>query len=356
MSNPCTPPSATRAAPSNPPPILPPTPRRAAVALDKALNYQVCILSGTANRPLASEIASHLGLPLAAATVSAFSDGETRVAIDDSVRGKDVFIVQPTAPPVNDHVMQLLLLADALSRASAKRITAVVPYYGYARQDRKRHPRVPISARLLANLIQAAGVHRVLAFELHAGQIQGFFNLPVDHIFAMPILLQYFQDHPAPPRDARLVVVSPDAGAVERARRLASALDAALAIIYKRRSAPNVAHVLCIIGDVRDAHCLIVDDMVDTAGTLCNAAETLKENGARSVRACCVHAILSGPAVERIAASCIEELVVTNSIEIKEETKAALPRITQLSCGKLIAETIRRIHREESVSTMFTSE
>lgn len=352
-------PSTPPIPPRNGPAGFPNTPRRAAVALDKALNYEVCVLSGNANQPLALEIANHLALPLASATVSKFSDGETQVAIHDSVRGKDVFIVQPTSPPVNDHVMELLLLVDALARASAKRITAVIPYYGYGRQDRKHHPRVPISARLLANLIQTAGVQRILAFELHAGQIQGFFNLPVDHMIALPVFLNYFKGsqqlnalvakspHP-------LVVVSPDAGGVERARQLASALDCALAIIYKRRSAPNVAHVLCVIGDVQDRHCLIVDDMVDTAGTLCNAAAALKNNGARSVRACCVHAVLSGPAVERIGNSCIEELVITNSIELPEERRQALPCITQLSCANIIAETIQRIHREESVSTLFS--
>lgn len=326
--------------------------------LDKALNYEIRVVSGNANPVLAREIASHLKVRMTSAVVSRFSDGETRVAIQDNVRGKDVFIVQPTSPPVNDHLMELLVIIDTLKRASAKRITAVIPYYGYGRQDRKAAPRVPITARLVADLIQTAGAHRVLAFELHAGQIQGFFNIPVDHMFALPVFVNYINgseeyrairaSNPNP-----LVVVSPDAGGMERARLLAKFLDAALAIIDKRRSAPNVAHVLHVIGEVQDRDCIIVDDMVDTAGTLTKAAVALKENGAKSVRACCIHAVLSGPAVERIQNSCIEELVVTNSIELKQEVYESLSCITRLSVGTLMAETISRVHREESVSTLF---
>lgn len=326
--------------------------------LDKALNYEIRVVAGNANPELAKEIASHLKVRMTSAVVSRFSDGETRVAIQDNVRGKDVFIVQPTSPPVNDHLMELLVIIDTLKRASAKRITAVIPYYGYGRQDRKAAPRVPITARLVADLIQTAGAHRVLAFELHAGQIQGFFNIPVDHMFALPVFVNYLkgskdfrairESNPNP-----LVVVSPDAGGMERARLLAKFLDAALAIIDKRRSAPNVAHVVHVIGEVQDRDCIIVDDMVDTAGTLTKAADALKENGARSVRACCIHAVLSGPAVERIQNSCIEELVITNSIELSDEIAEALPCITRLSVGTLMAETISRVHREESVSTLF---
>eukprot|EP00177_Eucheuma_denticulatum_P002937 GFKZ01005279.1.p1 GENE.GFKZ01005279.1~~GFKZ01005279.1.p1 ORF type:complete len:371 (+),score=57.43 GFKZ01005279.1:337-1449(+) len=326
--------------------------------LDKALNYEIRVVTGNANRHLAEEIASHLKVRITSALVTRFSDGETRVHIEDNVRGKDVFIVQPTSPPVNDHLMELLVIIDTLKRASAKRITAVIPYYGYGRQDRKAAPRVPITARLVADLIQTAGAHRVLAFELHAGQIQGFFNIPVDHMFALPVFVNYLQGCPEfrAMRQANsnpLVVVSPDAGGMERARLLAKGLDAALAIIDKRRSAPNVAHVLHVIGEVEGRDCVIVDDMVDTAGTLTKAAEALKNNGAKSVRACCIHAVLSGPAVDRIKNSCIEELVITNSIRLSKEVEQALPCITKISVGRLMAETISRVHREESVSTLF---
>lgn len=326
--------------------------------LDKALNYEIRIVAGNANRPLAEEIASHLKVRITSAIVDRFSDGETRVHIEDNVRGKDVFIVQPTSPPVNDHLMELLVIIDTLKRASAKRITAVVPYYGYGRQDRKSAPRVPITARLVADLIQTAGAHRVLAFELHAGQIQGFFNIPVDHMFALPVFVNYLKGSPEfnairASNPNPLVVVSPDAGGMERARLLAKGLDAALAIIDKRRSAPNVAHVLHVIGEVADRDCVIVDDMVDTAGTLTKAADALKKNGAKSVRACCIHAVLSGPAVDRINASCIEELVITNSIRLPEKVENSLSIITKLSVGTLMAETISRVHREESVSTLF---
>lgn len=331
------------------------------IDLDKALNYEIRVVAGNANRELAKEIASTLKVNMTAAIVSKFSDGETRVHIEDNVRGKDVFIVQPTSPPVNDHLMELLVIIDTLKRASAKRITAVIPYYGYGRQDRKTSPRVPITARLVADLIQTAGAHRVLAFELHAGQIQGFFNIPVDHIFALPVFADYLrtsrsiqpQAEDGDNSSSRVVVVSPDAGGMERARLLAKRIDAALAIIDKRRTAPNVAHVMHVIGDVKDRDCIVVDDMVDTAGTLTKAAEALKENGARSVKAFCIHAVLSGPAVDRINASCIEELVVTNSIHQTDAMMESLPCMKRLSVGPLMAETISRVHREDSVSTLF---
>lgn len=253
--------------------------------------------------------------------------------------------------------MELLVIIDTLKRASAKRITAVIPYYGYARQDRKTKPRMPITARLVADLIQTAGAHRVLAFELHAGQIQGFFNIPVDHMFALPVFINYLSGDAASPTanaDVEMpVVVSPDAGGMERARILAKKLNASLAIIDKRRSAPNVAEVMHVIGDVQGRDCIIVDDMVDTGGTLTKAAAALKENGARAVKACCIHAVLSGPAVQRINDSCIEELVVTNSILLPEKKQKALKCLTIISVGELMAETIRRVHREESVSTLF---
>lgn len=328
------------------------------IDLDRALNYEIRVVSGNANRELAKEIASYLKVRMTDATVCKFSDGETRVSIEDNVRGKDVFIVQPTSPPVNDHLMELLVLIDTLKRASAKRITAVIPYYGYGRQDRKPQPRVPVTARLVADLIQTAGAHRVLAFELHAGQIQGFFNIPVDHMFALPVFLDHLDVAPAPGRKlptTRPVVVTPDAGGMERARILAKRLNAALAIIDKRRPTPNVAEVMNVIGDVRDRDCIIVDDMVDTAGTLTKAASALHLNGARSVRACCIHAVLSGPAVDRINASCITELMVTNSILVPKEKRTQLKSLRIISVGEILAETIRRVHREESVSTLFSS-
>lgn len=282
-----------------------------------------------------------------------FSDGEIFVSIKENVRGKDVFIIQPTCPPVNDNFMELCIIIDTLKRASAKRITAVIPYYGYARQDRKAAPRVPITARLCADLIQTAGADRVLAFELHAGQIQGFFSIPVDHMFAMRVFVTHLLDN-GPHRwrcENAPVVVSPDAGGMERARAFAKRLDANLAIIDKRRTAVNVAHVMNVIGDVKGRDCVIVDDMVDTAGTLTEAAKALKDNGAKRVMACCVHALLSGPAIERIKDSSIEELIVTDSMPLPEEKR--LPNITVISVAPTIAETISRIHAEESVSTLF---
>ena len=309
--------------------------------------YALKLVTGNANRPLAEEIAQYLDLPLCDAEVSRFSDGEVFVQINENVRGTDVFVVQPTCPPVNDTLMELLIIIDALKRASAHRITAVLPYYGYARQDRKAQPRVPISAKLVADLLEAAGVDRVLALDLHAGQIQGFFNVPVDHLFAAPVIIDYLgkKDLQEP------VIVSPDAGGVERARAIAKRLKAGLAIIDKRREGPNVATIMHLIGDVEGRDAVVIDDMIDTAGTLVQGVEALQREGARRILACGVHPVLSGPAIERISASSLEETVVTNSIPVSAEKRAA--RITVLSVAPLLGEAIRRIHDEESVSTLF---
>ena len=309
--------------------------------------YELKLFSGNANRPLAEEIAQSLHLPLSDAEVSRFSDDEIFVQVNENVRGADVFVIQPTCPPVNDNLMELLVMIDALKRASAHRITAVLPYYGYARQDRKAQPRVPITAKLVADLLEAAGVDRVLALDLHAGQIQGFFNVPVDHLFAAPVMIDYLgkKDLHAP------VIVSPDAGGVERARALAKRLNAGLAIIDKRREGPNVAVVMHLIGDVRDRDVVVIDDMIDTAGTLMQGVTALEREGARRILACGVHPGLSGPAVSRIKNSPLEEVIVTNSIPVNEEKRAA--RVTVLSVAPLLGEAIRRIHDEESVSTLF---
>ena len=309
--------------------------------------YKLKLFSGNAHRPLAEEIAQHLDLKLGDADVSRFSDGEVYVQINENVRGEDVFIVQPTCPPVNDNLMELLVMTDAFKRASARRITAVLPYYGYGRQDRKPQSRVPISAKLVADLITAAGAHRVLAIDLHAGQIQGFFNIPVDHLFAAPVLIDYLADKAL--EDP--VLVSPDAGGVERARAIAKRLKAGLAIIDKRRDGPNVAVFMYLIGDVKDKDVVVIDDMIDTAGTLIQAVEAVKREGARRVLACGVHPVLSGPAIKRIGSSEIEELVITNSVPLPPDKQ--LPKIRVLSVAPLLAEAIRRIHDEESVSTLF---
>ncbi len=310
--------------------------------------YELKLFSGNANRPLAEEIAKELRLPLGDADVSRFSDGEVYVQINENVRGEDVFIVQPTCPPVNDTLMELLVMIDAFKRASARRITAVLPYYGYGRQDRKVQPRVPISAKLVANLITAAGAQRLLAVDLHAGQIQGFFDIPVDHLFAAPVIIVPYLAN----KDLRdPVVVSPDAGGVERARAIAKRLKAGLAIIDKRREGNNVSLFMHLIGDVKGKDAIVVDDMIDTGGTLMQAVQALKREGARRVLACGVHAVLSGPAVSRIAAPELEELVVTNSIPVAPEKR--LPKIQVLSVAPLLAEAMRRIHDEESVSTLF---
>ena len=306
------------------------------------------VFTGNANPALAAEICYELGSQLAAVTVKQFSDGEVHLQVHENVRGADVFVVQPTCTPADRHLMELLLMMDALKRASAERITAVLPYYGYARQDRKDRPRMPISARLVASLLERAGANRILALDLHAAQIQGFFDVPVDHLFGMPVMIDYFDEL----RGSGLTVVSPDAGGVERARAFAKRLDAPLAIIDKRRTEANVAEVMHIIGDVDGQHCLIVDDLIDTAGTLVKAAEALLKQGARSVRACATHAVLSGPAVERIENSEVEEVVVTNSIPLGDEADNCT-RIKQLSVAPLLAKAIRSIHEDGSVSTLF---
>jgi ribose-phosphate pyrophosphokinase len=311
------------------------------------MSYELKLFTGNANRPLAEEIAQYLRVPLSDADVTRFSDGEVYVQVNENVRGADVFVIQPTCPPVNDTLMELLIMIDALKRASAHRITAVLPYYGYARQDRKVQPRVPISAKLVADLLEAAGVDRVLALDLHAGQIQGFFNIPVDHLFAAPVIIDYMgkKDLHQP------VIVSPDAGGVERARAIAKRLNASLAIIDKRRDKPGAAVAMHLIGDVAGRDAVVIDDMIDTAGTLVQAVEAVKREGARRILACGVHPVLSGPAVDRIKASPLEEVVVTNSIPVSEAKRTA--RVTVLTVAPLLGEAIRRIHDEESVSTLF---
>jgi ribose-phosphate pyrophosphokinase len=306
------------------------------------------IFTGNANPALAAKICASLGCAMGAASVEPFSDGEIRLQILENVRGADAFVVQPTCTPVDRHLMELLLMIDALRRASAERITAVLPYYGYARQDRKDKPRMPISARLIANLIQRAGADRVLTLDLHAAQIQGFFDVPVDHLFAAPVMIEYFDSIGR--RD--LTIVSPDAGGVERARAFAKHMNAPLAIIDKRRTDVNVAEVMHIIGDVEARHCLIVDDLIDTGGTLVKGAEALLKQGALSVTACATHAVLSGQAVERIEQSQIQEVVVTNSIPLREDAMRS-SRIKTLSVAPLLARAIQSIHEDGSVSTLF---
>lgn len=309
---------------------------------------KIKIFSGNSNRSLAEELCEFIGVPIGQASVKTFSDGEISVEIQENVRGKHVFIVQSTCSPVNDNLMELLIMIDAMKRASAGLITAVIPYYGYARQDRKAAPRTPITAKLTADLITAAGATRVLSMDLHAGQIQGFFNIPVDHIYAMPISLKYIKEK----MGDDIVVVSPDAGGVERARAFAKRLGSSLAIIDKRRTGPNVAEVMHIIGDVEGRVVLIVDDMVDTAGTLTQAAKALAENGAKKVCASCTHPVLSGPAIERIEDSAIEEMVVTNSIPLSGNGEKC-DKITVLSVAPLLGEAIKRIHSDDSVSSLF---
>ena len=306
------------------------------------------IFSGNSSRILATDICKKLGISLGRATVSTFSDGETSVEIDENVRGMDVFIIQSTSTPVNNNLMELLIMIDALKRASADRIIAVIPYYGYARQDRKAAPRAPITAKLVADLLTTAGTNRVIAVDLHAGQIQGFFNIPVDNLFATPILIDYLKIN----HTENLVVVSPDTGGVVRARAFAKRLGASLAIVDKRRIGPNESEVMNIIGDVKDQWAVILDDMIDTAGTVTQAAVALKEQGAIDVSTCCTHAVLSGPAMDRIEASPIKEVVVTDTIPLRE-TAVACDRIRVLSVSGMLAETIRRIHTDESVSSLY---
>ncbi len=306
------------------------------------------IFSGNAHRKMAEEIAAHLDIPLSQAELRKFSDGEIFVEIKENVRGTDVFVVQPTCTPVNDHLMELVIMVDALRRASARRITAVVPYYGYARQDRKNAPRVPITAKVVAEMFMAVGVRRVLCMDLHAGQIQGFFNIPVDHLYAAPVLIKFIEKT----FGDNVIMVSPDAGGVERTRAFAKRLNSGLAIIDKRRDKPNECEAMHVIGDVAGKTAILMDDMVDTAGTLCAGAKTLLENGAREVHACCSHPVLSGPAIERLRNSELKSLVVTNSIPLREEARKC-GKITVLSISELLANAINRIHNEDSVSSLF---
>jgi ribose-phosphate pyrophosphokinase len=310
---------------------------------------QLKIFAGNSNPPLAAEISQYLKVPLGKATVETFSDGESKIEIEENVRGADVFVLQSTSAPGNDHLMELLLMLDAFKRASAMRITAVMPYYGYARQDRKVVPRVPISAKLVADLITTAGASRMLTMDLHSGQIQGFFDIPVDNVYATPVLLEYLKkqlDH------NEVTIVSPDAGGVERARAIATRLDASLAIIDKRRVGANVVAEMNIIGDVADQVAILVDDMVDTAGTLAMAAGALKREGAKRILGCCTHPVLSGPAIKQIEECPLEELIVTNTIPLPPQAQRCR-KIKTLSVAHLIGEAIRRTHEEESISSLF---
>jgi ribose-phosphate pyrophosphokinase len=305
------------------------------------------LLTGTSNQNLAKEVSEYLNIPLSDAIVSRFSDGEVRVQINESMRGEDVFVIQSLCPPINESIMELLLMLDAIKRASAGRITAVIPYYAYARQDRKDKPRVPISARLLADLITVAGAQRVVVVDLHSPQIQGFFSIPVDNLYALGVLYDYLKDKV----DGNTVVVSPDAGGVERARLLANKIGCPIAIIYKRRPEPNVAEVLDLIGDVKGKRAIIVDDIIDTAGTVCAASELLLSKGAIRVDVVATHGLLSGPAVERLRKSPVEEVVITNTIPTEHNN---LKKLRVVSVAPLIGEAIRRIHEGESVSVLFT--
>ena len=306
------------------------------------------IFCGTANEQLTEEICAFLGMDRGKATVTRFSDGEVYIQILENVRGADVFVVQPTCFPVDEHLMELLLMIDALKRASARRITAVIPYYGYARQDRKDKPRVPVSSKLIADLLTTAGAHRALLVDLHAPQIQGFFNIPVDHMFASPVLVDYFRKMSLP----QLTVVSPDAGGVERARFFAKKVEAALAIVDKRRTDMNVAEVMHVIGDVKGRTCLVIDDIIDTAGTLVKTADALLNAGAARVYACATHPVLSGEAVQRISKSRLEQVVVTNTIPLTQAAKDE-PKIKVLSIHGLMGRIIQSIHEETSVSSLF---
>ncbi len=306
------------------------------------------LFSGNSNRSLSLEIASHLGVEVGKAEVKTFSDGEICVDIQESVRSREVYVVQSTSSPVNHNLMELLIMLDALKRASALSITAVIPYYGYARQDRKVAPRTPITAKLVADLIAAAGATRVVCMDLHAGQIQGFFDIPVDNLYATPVLMEHIGGR----FDDNVVIVSPDAGGVERTRAFAKRLGASIAIIDKRRSAPNVSEVMHVVGDVNGKTAILLDDMIDTAGTISQAANALKGFGASEVYACCTHPVLSGPAISRLEASPIKELVVTNTIPLSESGKAC-GKIKVVSIGPLLAEAIKRIHSGDSVSSLF---
>ena len=311
----------------------------------------VRIFSGNSNPELARSICGYLGTELGRARVGRFSDGETRIEIDESVRGADVYVIQSTCTPVNDNLMELLIMIDALKRASAGSISAVVPYFGYARQDRKSAPRAPISARLVSDLLETAGINRVITMELHAGQIQGFFDVPVDHLYGSPVMLKYLKSLEL----TKPVIVSPDAGGVERARAFAKKLNASLAIVDKRRAGPNVAEVMNLVGDVDGCDAIIVDDMIDTAGTLVEAANALKEFGARRVLAVATHPILSGPAISRISESCLEEIIVSDTIPLTSAGRAC-PKLRVLSVADILGEAIKRIHDLDSVSSLFDTD
>ena len=306
------------------------------------------LFGGTSNTTLTQEVCEYLGIQPGKMAAKTFSDGETQIEIHENIRGRDAFVLQSTCTPVNDNLMQLLIMMDALRRASADRVTAVIPYYGYGRQDRKVKPRVPISAKLVADLITVAGASRVVSIDLHAGQIQGYFNIPVDNLYAAPVLVKYIRAH----FQDDLVIVSPDAGGVERARAYAKRLEASLAIIDKRRDAPNVAEAMNIVGEVEGKTAVILDDMIDTAGTLTQAAKALKDNGAGNIYACCTHPVLSGTAVERIEASPLDKVVVTNTIPLNEKARNG-SKIMALSVAELLGETIKRVHNSDSVSTLF---
>ena len=306
------------------------------------------LFGGRSNPDLTIEVCKYLGIEPGKILLRNFSDGEIQVEIQENIRGDEVFILQSTCPPVNDNLVELLIIMDALKRASANSITAVIPYFGYARQDRKVKPRVPISAKLVADLITVAGADRVVSMDLHAGQIQGYFDIPVDNIYAAPVLLKYIKSH----FHDDLVIVSPDAGGVERARAFAKRLNAHLAIIDKRREAANVSEVMNVIGDVKNKTAIILDDMVDTAGTLTQAAQALAKRGAKTVYACCTHPVLSGPAIDRIESSYIETLVVTDTIPLNEKAKTC-KKILVLSIAELLGETIKRVYHSDSVSTLF---
>lgn len=310
---------------------------------------RIKIFSGNSNPGLAEKICASLGLSLGAAKVRTFSDGEIMVEIGENVRGRDVYVIQSTCNPTNNNLMELLIMMDALKRASADTITAVIPYYGYARQDRKAAPRTPITSKLVADLVTTAGADRVVTVDLHAGQIQGFFNIPVDNLYAAPVILEHLRKRFT---DGGVVMVSPDAGGTERARAFAKRLDCTLAVIDKRRTAPNVAEVMHLIGDVRGKIAVILDDMIDTAGTLTHAAAALKEHGATAIFACATHGVLSGPAIERINGSAIQEVIITDTVTLGDKA-AATEKITVLSVAELLAEAIRRIHEDESVSSLF---
>jgi ribose-phosphate pyrophosphokinase len=311
------------------------------------LSTEMAIVSGNANPALARAICQELKMSITESLVGRFSEGEIRVKIDENVRGKDVFVIQPTCPPTNDNLMELLIMIDALRRASARRITAVIPFYGYARQDRKDQPRVPITAKLVANLITTAGADRVLTMDLHAGQIQGFFDIPLDHLYAVTVFEQYIRRK----RLKEIVVVSPDVGGIKMARGYAKRLAAGLAIVDKRRDSPDATEVMHILGEVNGKTCLLVDDLIATGSSLVEAAEALKRAGSGDVYACVTHAVLSGPARTRIGASCLKELIVADTIPLTEQQRH--PKITVLSVASLLSDAIRRIHYEQSISSLF---